>query len=50
MTQPIDQPRLRHNLHPRANAGGAGANPHQTKIAVVKCLENSGDQSNILMP
>src|SRR5271165_1782571 len=39
MAQAIDKPALRHNLHPGANAGGAGTEPHQTEITIVKCFE-----------
>ncbi len=41
MAQAIDEPALRHNLHPGADAGGAGAEPHQTEITIVKCFEDS---------
>lgn len=39
MAQPIDQPALRHDLHPGANAGHAGTKPHQTEISILKCFE-----------
>jgi hypothetical protein len=39
MAQPIDQPALRHNLHPGADAGHAGTQPHETEIPVLKCFE-----------
>ena len=39
MAQPIDQPALRHDLHPGADTGRAGANPHQTEIAILKCFK-----------
>jgi hypothetical protein len=35
---------LRHDLHPGSNAGRASADPHQTKIAVLKCFKNSANQ------
>ena len=31
------------DLHPRADAGGAGADPHQAEIAVLKCFEDPAD-------
>ena len=40
MAQAIDKPALRHDLHPGANAGGAGADPHQAEIAILKCFED----------
>jgi hypothetical protein len=39
VAEPIDEPALRNDLHPGANAGGAGANPHQAEITIMKCLE-----------
>src|SRR5580658_6059073 len=41
MAQPVDQPALRHNLHPCSNARSASANPHQAKVAILKCFEYS---------
>ncbi len=46
-----DQPTLRDNLHPRADGGGAGTDPHQTEIAVMEGLEdfaNYGEQKWIV--
>src|ERR1700686_2040788 len=40
VAEPVDQPALRLNLHPRADAGSAGPNPHQAKIAILKCFKN----------
>ena len=34
--QPVDEPGLRHQLHPGADAGCAGTHPHQAEIAVFK--------------
>src|SRR5262249_48293568 len=48
VTEAVNQPALRHNLHPGTNAGSAGANPHQAEIAILKCLEDPADQSNPL--
>ena len=39
MAQPVDQPALRHNLHPGANAGRTGTEPHQAEIAILKCFK-----------
>ena len=39
MAQAIDEPALRHDLHPGADAGRAGAEPHQTEITIMKCFE-----------
>ena len=47
MAEPVDQPALRHDLHPGADAGGAGANPHQAEIAVLKCFKNPANQSGV---
>ena len=41
MAQPVNQPALRHNLHPGTNTRGTGPDPHQAKIAIVKCFEYS---------
>ena len=38
-----DQPALRRDLHPRADAGRAGAHPHQAEVAVLKCFEDPAD-------
>jgi hypothetical protein len=43
MAEPVDQPALRHDLHPRADAGRAGAKPHQAEIAISKCLKDAAD-------
>ena len=43
MAEVIDQPRLRHDLHPASDAGRAGANPHQAEIAVLECFEDPAD-------
>ena len=40
VAEPVDQPALRHDLHPGANAGGAGAKPHQAEIAILKCFKD----------
>ncbi len=40
MAQPVDQPALRHDLHPGANAGRTGTEPHQAEIPIMKCFEN----------
>src|SRR6185437_11139953 len=39
--QAVDEPRLRHQLHPGADAGCAGAHPHQAEIAVFKRPEDA---------
>jgi hypothetical protein len=38
-----DQPALRQHLHPRADGGGEGADPHQPEIPVMKSFENPLD-------
>src|SRR5208283_4276781 len=48
MAESVDEPALRHNLHPGADAGSAGANPHQAKIAILKCFKNPANQMNVL--
>jgi hypothetical protein len=35
-----DQPALRQHLHPRADAGGACADPHDSKVAILETFEN----------
>ena len=39
MAQPINQPALRNDLHPGANAGHAGTEPHQPEISILKCFK-----------
>ena len=46
MAQTIDEPRLSDDLHPGADAGRAGSEPHQTEIAIVKGLEYSAKCSS----
>ena len=41
MAQAIDEPALGHDLHPGADARGAGTDPHQPEIAIMKCFEYS---------
>src|SRR5215471_14346468 len=41
MTQTVDQPALCHDLHPRADAGCAGAEPHQTEVSIMKSFKDS---------
>src|SRR5580698_6888692 len=41
MAQPVNQPALRHDLHPGANTRRTRPNPHQAEIAVLKCFEYS---------
>ena len=43
VAQPVDQPALRHDLHPGADAGRAGAKPHQAEIAILKCFKDPAD-------
>ena len=37
----IDQPALCDDLHPRADAGRTGSDPHQPEIAILKCFEDA---------
>ena len=39
MAQTIDEPALRHDLHPGADAGRAGTDPHQAEIPIMKCFK-----------
>jgi hypothetical protein len=39
MAQPIDQPALRHDLHPGANADMQAPNHIKTEISILKCFE-----------
>jgi hypothetical protein len=43
VAEPVDQPSLGDDLHPGANAGGAGANPHQTEIAILECFKDPAE-------
>jgi hypothetical protein len=47
MAKPVDQPPLGDDLHPGADARGAGAEPHQAKIAVFKCFKYPADQVSV---
>jgi hypothetical protein len=40
VAQLVNQPGLRDDLHPRADGGHAGADPHEAEVAVLKRLEN----------
>jgi hypothetical protein len=40
MAEVVDQQALRQDLHPGADAGGAGAYPDQPEIAILKGLED----------
>ena len=44
MAQAIDEPALGDDLHPVADTGGAGTDPHQAEIAILKCFENSAQR------
>jgi hypothetical protein len=37
----VDQPALRHGLHPGADGGGTGSDPHQPEIAILESLEDA---------
>jgi hypothetical protein len=41
MAQAVDEPALRHDLHPGADTRSTGAKPHQAEVAILKCFENS---------
>ena len=41
MAEPVNQPSLRHDLHPGSNARRARSHPHQAEIARLKRLEDS---------
>ena len=43
MAEPINQPALRHNLHPGADAGSTGTEPHEAEIAILEGFEDSTD-------
>jgi hypothetical protein len=47
MAQPVDEPSLRDDLHPRADARHAGADPHETEIAIVKGFEDSAERRGL---
>jgi hypothetical protein len=40
MAQAVDEPALRHDLHPGAYTRGTSPKPHQAKIAILKSFEN----------
>ena len=44
VAEAIDQPALGHDLHPGADARGAGADPHQAEIAIMKCFEDPANR------
>ena len=44
MTQPVDEPALGDDLHPGANTGRTGADPHQAEISILKCFEYSAQR------
>jgi hypothetical protein len=41
VAQAVNQPTLGYDLHPGADAGGAGAEPHQAEIAILESLEDA---------
>jgi hypothetical protein len=43
MTKLVNEPALRDDLHPSADTGRAGTDPHEAKIAILKCLEDPAD-------
>jgi hypothetical protein len=47
VAEAINQPALGHDLHPRADAGRARADPHQAEIAILKCFEDPANQLSI---
>src|ERR1700722_1924705 len=49
VAQAIDEPALGYDLHPCADAGRAGADPHQAKITILKCLKDPADHSDVLI-
>ena len=50
MAKAVNQPALGNNLHPGANAGRAGANPHQPEVAVPKRFKDPVHQSTKPFP
>jgi hypothetical protein len=49
MTEPIHKPALRDNLHPRSDARSTRANPHEAEVTVLKCFENTPEQSTFVV-
>jgi hypothetical protein len=49
VTEPVDEPALRDDLHPGADAGSTGSKPHEAEIAILKCFKDSADQSGVSM-
>src|ERR1700733_13193123 len=47
MAQAVDEPALRDDLHPGADGGGAGADPHKAKIAILKSFEDSAQRRSL---
>jgi hypothetical protein len=43
-----DQPALRQQLHPGADGGGEGADPHQAKIPIMKSFEDPLDHGGAM--
>ena len=42
----VDQPALRDDLHPGADAGRARADPHQAEVAILKSFEDPAKHSD----
>ena len=47
MADPVNEPSLGNNLHPGANAGGAGPHPHQAEISILECFEDSAERRSL---
>jgi hypothetical protein len=47
VAQAINEPALRHDLHPGADAGGAGADPHQAEITILECFKDPANQAGV---
>ena len=40
MAESINEPALRHDLHPGSDAGHTGTEPHQAEITILECFED----------
>src|SRR5580692_12436792 len=47
MAEAVNEPSLRHDLHPCADAGGTRPNPHQAKVAILKGFEDSAQRRSV---
>ena len=49
MTQAVNEPALRDDLHPCPDAGECRRNPHQAKVAILKSFKDPADHAGVTM-